>query len=58
MFKIFYLSIFSAIKFVYNFFVKDLKFVTFFKSNDCLFQLLIVRTLNVRPPVFFLKTRH
>ena len=47
----------SAIKFVYNFFLKDLTFFTFFTSMDSSFQFLIVCTLKVRPPSgFFLKT--
>ena len=45
-----------AIKFVYNFFLKDFTFFSFFTSMDSSFQFLIVRTLKVRPPVFILKT--
>ena len=46
-----------AIKFVYNFFLKDFTFFTIFTSMNSSFQFLIVRTLKVRPPsVFFLKT--
>ena len=47
------ISIFSAIKFVYNFFLKYLTLITFFTSNDSLFQFLIVRTLKVRPRSLF-----
>ena len=47
----------SAIKFVYNFFLKGLTFFTFFTAMNSSFQFLTVRTLKVRPPsVFFLKT--
>ena len=46
-----------AIKFVYNFFLKDLTFFTFFTSMDSSLQFLIVPTVKVRSPsVFFLKT--
>ena len=50
-------SFYLAIKFVYNFFLKDFTFSTFFTSMNSSFQFLMVCTPKVRPPsVFFLKT--